>query len=90
MDKRPGNETVDYLAKRGRPLTYGFLLLAAVEHKIIDALEGITVDPELCQIALDNICEDLDSQTGKVQSLYVQQNDTLGQLELQLGKLADM
>jgi site-specific DNA recombinase len=63
---------------------------AAVESKVIEALESITIDEELCQIALRNICRELDSQTGKVSSLYEQQNQTLVQLESRLSNLADM
>jgi len=61
-----------------------------VEQKIISALESITLDPELCEIALDNILRDLNSQTSKVQTLYGQQNRALEESEAQLSNLAEM
>jgi DNA invertase Pin-like site-specific DNA recombinase len=63
---------------------------ARVEEKIISELNSVTIDKELCEIALNNIVRDLEGQTRPVQSLYEQQNHTLGEIEKKLGNLADM
>ena len=44
----------------------------------------------MCEIALDNILRDLNSQTSKVQTLYGQHNRALEESEAQLSNLAEM
>lgn len=61
-----------------------------VEVTISHALEKLTIDEDMCAVALRNIARDLDSQTGKIRSLYEQQNTALEQIESKLGNLADM
>ena len=61
-----------------------------VEELISKSLDSITVDPELCQIALDNIVRNLNAQADPVRNLYAQQNGTLLRIDERLGKLADM
>ena len=61
-----------------------------VQDAIISKLNSITIDEELCKIALDNIVRELDSQTQPIQSLYKQQGNTLAEIEESLSNLADM
>jgi len=61
----------------------------AVEGAVLAALNGITIDPHFCQIALDNIVEALTSQTGPIKALYEQQNAALVQAEERLDNLAE-
>ena len=60
-----------------------------VEETVLAALDSVTIDRELCQIALDNIVEDLSSQTGPIRTLYEQQNAALVQSEARLDNLAE-
>ena len=61
-----------------------------VEEKKIATLDSITLDPELCEIALDNILRILNFQASKVQTIYGRQNRALEESETQMSNLAEM
>lgn len=61
-----------------------------VEDEIITKLESITIDEELCDIAIDNIVRGLGSQVKPVEALYAQQHQTLEDCEAELDNLAQM
>lgn len=61
-----------------------------VEAKIVEALESVTIDPELCEIAIENIVSELDRQAEPLQTVYSQQAKTLVDCENKLNELAQM
>jgi site-specific DNA recombinase len=61
-----------------------------VERKVVEALESVSIDPDLCEIAIDNIIRSLDNQTKPAQALYELQHKTLAGCEEELKKLTQM
>lgn len=60
---------------------------AHIDWQVVALLESITLDPELCRVALDNILRWLGEQTGSSEATYSQLHRTLEDIERQLNNL---
>jgi hypothetical protein len=61
-----------------------------VEAEITRLLISITIDKEMCDVALANILRALEAGSGDIQAIYAQQNHTLEEMERQLDNLEKM
>ncbi len=61
-----------------------------VDTEIANKLESITIDEELCDIAIDNICRSLEVQIKPLETVYAQRHDSLDECEEKLTNLTKM
>ncbi len=61
-----------------------------VEEALERTLSGITIEPELCQIAEENLLRSLEHQSEAAGAVYAQQNAALEDLEQQHSRLLSM
>jgi len=61
-----------------------------VEEAIKRALSGLSVEPELCQIAEENLTRALEHRSDAAEAVHAQQNAALEDLEQQQGRLMSM
>lgn len=62
----------------------------SVEERVVAKLDSITIDEELCDIAVDNIVRSLEIQVKPIEAVYAQQSASVVACEEKLDDLANM